>query len=213
METRGVLESGEESSVVSTESGAESKMLESVESGVESRALKCGKPAESLESNIQKIMDFLIKNPIQILSSVKILESNAESTQNLDSTTNPDSATNLSSKIPPNMGIFAPSSRPFGSAMLLKNKIWYCLNNDKPTFREISANPNICICACGADRSWIRIYAKAVFCDDLEAKEVYLKRPANSFKSLNDPRFSVFYLAQIRAEIHTKGEIEYIEIV
>lgn len=130
---------------------------------------------------IQKIMDFLSNNTIQILSTIK-------ETSNM------------------------PNSRPFGSAMLLKNKIWYCMNNDKNTFIEMMANPNICICVCNSDRSWIRIYAKAIFSDDKEIKAIYLERPTNSFKSVNDPLFSVFYLSDIRAEIRTKGNIEYIEI-
>lgn len=130
---------------------------------------------------IQKIMNFLSNNTIQILSTIKEIS---------------------------NM----PNSRPFGSAMLLKNKIWYCMNNNKNTFIEMMTNPNICICVYNSDRSWIRIYTKAIFSDDKEIKAIYLERPTNSFKSVNDPLFSVFYLSDIKAEIHTKGNIEYIEI-
>lgn len=128
--------------------------------------------------NLIKIMNFLESNPIQILSTIK------------------------------NSGNdFIVNSRPFGSAMMCKNKIWYCMNNDKNTFYEMNENPNICICVCSNDRSWIRIYAKAVFVDDKEIKAIYLKRPTNSFQSVDDPRFSVFYLNDIKAEIHAKGEI------
>ncbi|MWV62260.1 hypothetical protein DCO58_05165 [Helicobacter saguini] len=105
-----------------------------------------------------------------------------------------------------------PVSRPIGSAALCNGRIWYCMNNDKPMFKQLQDNPNVCICVCGSDFSWIRIYARVVFSDDKLIKNMYMQRPNSSFKSVDDPRFSVFYLSEIRAEIHIKGETKVIEI-
>lgn len=102
-----------------------------------------------------------------------------------------------------------PISRPIGSAMLAKDRIWYCMNNDKPMFMQLQENPMICICACAKDYSWIRIHAQAVFRDDKDIKAKYLERGTSSFKDINDLRFSIFYLSDMRVEIHKKGDTEY----
>lgn len=147
---------------------------------VYSRIFKNTKSEKIILSKIEELMQFIQKNPIQILTTLRE-----------DST---------------------PNARPFGSAMLFGDKIWYCMNNDKNTFYEIKANPHICLCSCNEDRSWLRIYAKAIFEDNKQVKSIYLSRPTNSFTSVNDPRFSVFYLSQIQAEIHTKNTSKLIKI-
>ncbi len=101
-----------------------------------------------------------------------------------------------------------PIARPIGSVMLAKNKIWYCMNNDKPMFMQLQQNPMVCICVCAQDYSWIRIHAKAVFSDDKDIKKQYLERGTSSFKDINDPRFSIFYLSDMHAELHIKGVVE-----
>ena len=102
-----------------------------------------------------------------------------------------------------------PISRPIGSAMFAKDRIWYCMNNDKPMFSQLHENPMICICACAKDYSWIRIHAKAIFSDDKDIKTRYLERGSSSFKDIYDSRFSIFYLVDMRVELHKKGITEY----
>lgn len=104
-----------------------------------------------------------------------------------------------------------PISRPIGSAMLEKDRIWYCMNNDKPMFIQLQKNPMICICACAKDYSWIRIHAKAVFSNDKYIKIKYLERGLSSFKDINDLRFSIFYLSNMCVELHKKGMTELYE--
>lgn len=99
-----------------------------------------------------------------------------------------------------------PISRPIGSAMFHKGKIWYCMNNDKPMFQQLQENPFVCICVCALDFNWIRIHAKVIFSNDSEIREIYVKRPTNSFKDSHDERLSVFYLSQIHAQLYKKGE-------
>ncbi|RDU67507.1 hypothetical protein CQA53_00310 [Helicobacter didelphidarum] len=101
-----------------------------------------------------------------------------------------------------------PISRPIGSAMLCNDRIWYCMNNDKPMFSQLQHNPFICICVCASDFSWIRIHAKVVFSNNREIKYIYLQRPTSSFKSVDDPRFSIFYLTHIHAQIYRKGQLK-----
>lgn len=102
-----------------------------------------------------------------------------------------------------------PISRPIGSAMLAKNRIWYCMNNDKPMFMQLKENPMICICACAKDYSWIRIHAESVFIDDLDVKKQYLERGTSSFKDIHDLRFATFYLNNANVELHKQGKTEY----
>ncbi len=90
-----------------------------------------------MNNDIDKVMEFLQNNKIQILST---------------------SADNK------------PISRPIGSAMLFKGKIWYCMNNDKSMFVQLQNNPNVCICVCSPEYSWIRIHAKVIFSNDREVK-------------------------------------------
>lgn len=102
-----------------------------------------------------------------------------------------------------------PISRPIGSAFLAKNRIWFCMNNDKPMFAQLQQNPMISLCVCASDYSWLRLNAKVVFSDDMEIKQHYVNRKTSSFQDSNDPRLSIFYLSEITAEIHKKGTIEY----
>ncbi len=105
-----------------------------------------------------------------------------------------------------------PISRPIGSAMLFKDKIWYCMNNDKSMFYQLQKNPNVCICVCSPEYNWIRIHAKVIFSDDIEVKQIYVDRPTSSFKSVDDERLSIFYLSEISAQIHIKGDIQLYNI-
>lgn len=102
-----------------------------------------------------------------------------------------------------------PVSRPIGSAMFAKNRIWYCMNNDKPMFIHLMENPMICICVCANDYSWLRIHARVVFSNDKDIKTLYLERGSTRFKDVCDPCFSVFYLSEVNAELHKKGKVEY----
>ena len=105
-----------------------------------------------------------------------------------------------------------PNSRPLGSAMLVGDRIYYCMNKNKNLFLELSENSNVCICVCGKDFSWIRINASVIFDDDLEPKKAFIKNGKTRFQSPEDENFAVFYLSKIKAEIHRGLEIEKIEL-
>ncbi len=101
-----------------------------------------------------------------------------------------------------------PYSRPMGSLMLHDERLWYCTTNDKQMFKQIEENPNVCICVCGSDFSWLRLNALAVFEDNKEIKSLYVQQTNNRFTDINDPHFYVFYLKDVIAALHIKGEVK-----
>lgn len=105
-----------------------------------------------------------------------------------------------------------PTSRPIGSARFLKGKIWYCMNNDKPFYTQLCANPSVCICVCAHDYVWLRLHADAVFSHDSDVKQFYINNSATRFQDVNDPRFSIFYLSHIVAEIHKGKDVRIFDI-
>lgn len=130
-------------------------------------------------NDTEKIMDFLSKNSIQILST------------SVDN---------------------HPISRPIGSATLINNKIYYCMNNDKAMFGQLQANPFICICVCASDFTWIRIFAKAIFDENKTIKQKFIELGKTRFSDINDKRFAVFYLSEIKAQIRKGLSLEEIEV-
>ena len=60
----------------------------------------------------------------------------------------------------------APVIRPLGFQMLHDGQLYFGVGTFKDVYAQLTANPNICICATKPDgTSWIRVSAKAV-CDD-----------------------------------------------
>lgn len=100
-----------------------------------------------------------------------------------------------------------PISRPVASALLYDKKIFYCMNKDKKMYEQLKINSKICICTYANDFTWIRINANVVFSNDLKIKQEYINQGKTRFKSANDNNFIVFYLQNIKAEIHKKSEI------
>jgi len=103
-------------------------------------------------------------------------------------------------------------SRPIGSFKHIKGYIYFTMNNNKPLFSQLKTNPHICICACGADYTWLRIYAKAKVCESIEIKMFFIKQGFTRFSDINDPLFTIIKLDEMEAEIHKMGEIEVFRI-
>ncbi|STQ85986.1 hypothetical protein LS73_002260 [Helicobacter muridarum] len=98
-----------------------------------------------------------------------------------------------------------PISRPVGSVIIVDNKIWYCVGNDKLMFSQLQDNPRICICVCANDFSWIRIMADAVFNNDIAVKKIFISKGNTRFSDPDDDMMSIFYLSNVYAEIHRQG--------
>ncbi|MDR2493856.1 MAG: pyridoxamine 5'-phosphate oxidase family protein [Spirochaetaceae bacterium] len=57
-----------------------------------------------------------------------------------------------------------PKVRPFGFVMVFEGKLYFATNDHKPSFKQLSANPNLEISATDeTTRTWIRLSGKAVF--------------------------------------------------
>ena len=92
-----------------------------------------------------------------------------------------------------------PKVRPFGFYMKYEGKLYFGIDNQKETFKQLKANPKFEVCTASRDGSWIRIKADAVFDERTQVlekafeenprlKEVYTKE--------NGPRFALFYTSK-----------------
>ncbi|MDR1325117.1 MAG: pyridoxamine 5'-phosphate oxidase family protein [Treponema sp.] len=95
-----------------------------------------------------------------------------------------------------------PRVRPFGTALMFENKLYFQTGKVKKVSKHIAANPHIEICAM-VDGSWIRIEATAVEDDRLEARQQMLDAYP-SLKAMyraDDGNTQVFYLKDATATI------------
>lgn len=100
-----------------------------------------------------------------------------------------------------------PVIRPFGTIHLFENKLYFQTGRVKDVYKQLKKNPNINICAF-LEGKWIRIEAKAIEDERIEASESLL----NEYKMLQkmykagDGNSTVFYLTDVKAEIHSFTE-------
>jgi len=62
-----------------------------------------------------------------------------------------------------------PKVRPFGFFMEFNGKLYFGMGTHKPSFKQISANPNIEVCALDANNSWIRLRGRIEIDSSAEA--------------------------------------------
>ena len=89
-----------------------------------------------------------------------------------------------------------PKVRPFGFAMEYEGKLCFATSNQKPIYAQLTANPNVEICAASKDMQWLRLSGKAVFCTTKQNKEKALELlpMLKRMYSVEDTIFEVFYL-------------------
>lgn len=67
----------------------------------------------------------------------------------------------------------APVVRPLGFQMLHEGQLYFGVGTFKEVYAQLSANPNVYVCACKPDGSgWIRISGKAVRDNDPALAEI-----------------------------------------
>ena len=96
-----------------------------------------------------------------------------------------------------------PRVRPMGAIALYEGKLYFQTANTKNVFKQLLANPNVELCAMGAEGTWIRIQAKAIHDDRLIARE-YMMDANPGLKnrySADDGICEVLYLEQGNAVI------------
>lgn len=67
--------------------------------------------------------------------------------------------------------------RPFMFAGELEGKLWFCTNNQKDVYKDMQANPEIEISVSSPEYAWIRLHGKAVFENNMAAKEMCIRNP------------------------------------
>lgn len=93
--------------------------------------------------------------------------------------------------------------RPFMFAGEMDGRLWLCTNSTKDVYKDMQANPNIEISVSGPAYAWIRLSGRAVFEDNLSAKEMCIRNPIvkSQYQTADNPIFEVFYLADAHAVI------------
>ena len=86
--------------------------------------------------------------------------------------------------------------RPFMFAGELDSKLWFCTNSCKDVYRDMQVNPNVEISVSSPTYAWIRLHGKAVFENNMAAKEMCIRNPIVKGQShtASNPILEVFYL-------------------
>ena len=86
--------------------------------------------------------------------------------------------------------------RPFMFADEMDGKLWFCTNNQKDVYKDMQKNPEIEISVSSPTYAWIRLNGKAVFENNIKAKEMCIKNPIvkSQYETATNPIFEVFYL-------------------
>ncbi len=93
--------------------------------------------------------------------------------------------------------------RPFMFAGEMDSKLWFCTNNTKEVFKDMQANSNVEISVSSPAYAWIRLSGKAVFVNNMAAKEMCIANPIvkGQYQTADNPIFEVFYLEDAHAVI------------
>jgi uncharacterized pyridoxamine 5'-phosphate oxidase family protein len=86
--------------------------------------------------------------------------------------------------------------RPFMFIGEMEGKLWFCTNNTKDVYKDMLANPEIEISTSSPSYAWIRLNGKAVFENNMAAKEMCMGNPIvkGQYQTADNPIFEVFYL-------------------
>jgi uncharacterized pyridoxamine 5'-phosphate oxidase family protein len=99
-----------------------------------------------------------------------------------------------------------PRVRPFGTAHIFDGKLYIQTGKSKPCAQQMAKNPKVEICAM-SEGSWIRIAAKTITDDRLEAKQSMLDAypMLKERYSAEDDNTNVLYLQDATATIESFG--------
>ena len=66
---------------------------------------------------------------------------------------------------------------PFMFAGEMDGKLWFCTNNQKDVYKDMQANPQVELSVSSPVYAWIRLHGKAVFENNMAAKEMCIQNP------------------------------------
>lgn len=94
-----------------------------------------------------------------------------------------------------------PKVRPFSSITEFEGNAYICCGKQKEVYKQLTSNPYIEICGMYDQGSWLRVSAKCVEDDRIEAQIAMLedKTGPSQLYSPNDGRFVVFRLEEVKA--------------
>ena len=86
--------------------------------------------------------------------------------------------------------------RPFMFSGEMDGKLWFCTNNTKEVYKDLLNNPYIEISVSSPTYAWLRLNGKAVFEENMQAKEMCILNPIvkAQYQTATNPIFTVFYL-------------------
>ena len=86
--------------------------------------------------------------------------------------------------------------RPVMFAGERDGKLWFCTNSQKDVYKDLQANPYTEISVSSPEYAWIRLHGKAVFENNMAAKEMSIANPIvkGQYGEATNPIFEVFYL-------------------
>ena len=86
--------------------------------------------------------------------------------------------------------------RPFMFSDELEGKLWFCTNNQEDVYKDMQKNSEIEISVSSPEYAWIRLHGKAVFENNMAAKEMCIQNPIvkGQYGEATNPIFEVFYL-------------------
>lgn len=93
--------------------------------------------------------------------------------------------------------------RPFMFAGELNGKLWFCTNSQKDVYADLQKNPYVELSVSSPAYAWIRLNGKAVFENNMAAKEMCIANPIvkGQYGEATNPIFEVFYLEDAKAVI------------
>ena len=93
--------------------------------------------------------------------------------------------------------------RPFMFAGEIEGKLWFCTNSTKDVYKDMQANPYVQLSVSSPSYAWIRLSGKAVFENNMAAKEMCLENPIvkSQYGEATNPILKVFYLEEAYAVI------------
>lgn len=93
--------------------------------------------------------------------------------------------------------------RPFMFAGEIEGKLWFCTNSTKDVYKDMQANSYVQLSVSSPSYAWIRLSGKAVFENNMAAKEMCLENPIvkSQYGEATNPILKVFYLEEAYAVI------------
>jgi uncharacterized pyridoxamine 5'-phosphate oxidase family protein len=92
-----------------------------------------------------------------------------------------------------------PKVRPFAFVMEFEGKLYFGTNEQKNSFKQLKANPNVEICTTSPNNEWVRISGQAIFDYRPEVKEKAFEIApylSGMYGAPNSPVLALFYLAE-----------------